>query len=212
MSTPYRENENHDAPFACLFCGSEIEGKSRCPACGEKPAPSDAPRAKELLNISCPRCFIGLEQKELPNDASFLYCIGCHGCFVPPVDFGAMIRSLASLGDEDEELPGAELNVLPAGQGLHHGVLSFELACPVCAETMKRATFARANEVIDVCKLHGIWFDAAELSHVMKESKHPPKLEVKPEDPNVIVEVSIGGTRRTRPRGALAGIARFLLG
>src|SRR5580704_9288444 len=130
MSTPYRENDKPTPPFACLFCGSEIEGKNRSSMCGREPAPADAPRAKDL-HVSCPRCFIGLEQKDLPNDASFLYCIGCHGCFVPPADFGAMIRSLASLGDDDDELPGAELNVLPAGQGLNHGALEYELACPV---------------------------------------------------------------------------------
>lgn len=42
------------------------------------------------------------------------------------------------------------------------------LACPVCTARMNRVNFARsANVIVDVCKEHGIWFDAGEVHAVI---------------------------------------------
>ena len=41
--------------------------------------------------------------------------------------------------------------------------------CPDCDRTMNRTMFARgAQVVVDVCRDHGTWFDAGELSKVIR--------------------------------------------
>jgi Zn-finger nucleic acid-binding protein len=40
--------------------------------------------------------------------------------------------------------------------------------CPVCGTTMNRKAFGRiSGVVVDVCKAHGVWFDAGELAEVL---------------------------------------------
>lgn len=42
------------------------------------------------------------------------------------------------------------------------------LRCPACQKTMNRQAFGRiSGVVVDVCKSHGIWFDAGELAEVL---------------------------------------------
>jgi Zn-finger nucleic acid-binding protein len=41
--------------------------------------------------------------------------------------------------------------------------------CPKCGELMNRSNFARSSGVvIDICKQHGVWFDADELTKVIE--------------------------------------------
>jgi Zn-finger nucleic acid-binding protein len=43
------------------------------------------------------------------------------------------------------------------------------LRCPVCACMMNRNAFGRVSGVVvDVCKKHGVWFDAGELFEVVR--------------------------------------------
>lgn len=43
------------------------------------------------------------------------------------------------------------------------------LRCPACNAFMNRTNFARLSGVlIDVCRLHGLWFDADELQAVLE--------------------------------------------
>ena len=40
--------------------------------------------------------------------------------------------------------------------------------CPLCHATMNRVNFGKVSGVIvDVCKMHGTWFDAGELTRVV---------------------------------------------
>lgn len=56
------------------------------------------------------------------------------------------------------------------------------LPCPLCHTTMNRMNFGRLSGVIvDVCKKHGTWFDAGELTRV-------------------VAFVASGGLSRTRER------------
>lgn len=42
------------------------------------------------------------------------------------------------------------------------------LRCPGCGKTMNRKAFGRiSGVVVDVCRPHGVWFDAGELSQVL---------------------------------------------
>jgi len=60
------------------------------------------------------------------------------------------------------------------------------LPCPLCHASMNRVNFGRVSGVvIDVCKLHGTWFDAGELTRV-------------------IAFAAAGGLEKTRERESLA--------
>lgn len=42
------------------------------------------------------------------------------------------------------------------------------IPCPLCRSTMNRMNFGKVSGVIvDVCRLHGTWFDAGELTRVV---------------------------------------------
>lgn len=62
--------------------------------------------------------------------------------------------------------------------------------CPDCGELMNRNNFARASGVIvDICKKHGVWFDADELPKIvefiqkggMEIARQKEKLEIESE-------------------------------
>ena len=41
--------------------------------------------------------------------------------------------------------------------------------CPVCAKVMNRQAYGRVSGIVlDVCKAHGLWFDAGELAEVIR--------------------------------------------
>jgi Zn-finger nucleic acid-binding protein len=43
------------------------------------------------------------------------------------------------------------------------------LQCPVCKKLMNRQAFGRVSGVVvDVCRSHGVWFDAGELTQVIQ--------------------------------------------
>jgi Zn-finger nucleic acid-binding protein len=43
-----------------------------------------------------------------------------------------------------------------------------ELLCPHCLEPMQRSFVTSAATSVDACPVHGTWFDAFELQHVMR--------------------------------------------
>jgi Zn-finger nucleic acid-binding protein len=214
MSTPYRKAgvQGRDTE-RCLFCGTRFEAHVTCPSCGEEAPPADAPRA-EALHVSCPRCFIGLElEKPTGDEGAFLYCIGCHGCFVPPVDWGLILEHAAHAAgskDKDTHVAGEELKALPPEQGLTRGALTSEINCPVCRLQMFRFRYAGREEV-DVCKRHGIWFDAAELASVLRESARPPSTEESPKAAPATADAP-KEDKRQKQRSAIGVFARMLLG
>ena len=54
----------------------------------------------------------------------------------------------------------------PSGVGAQS---SFYRPCPECGKMMNRRNFGQTSGIVlDVCKVHGLWFDAAELSAVLR--------------------------------------------
>ncbi len=166
MSGPYREPgvAMRVRATRCLGCGARCSGE-RCASCGVECPGEAAPRASEV-RADCPRCFVALELSQFSEwDAGFVYCVGCHGCFVPPIDWAVMLDRVAGFG----RVPGDELAPVPAAEGLRPGALADRVSCPVCRQRMDRVTVAKSDALpIDICIAHGIWFDASELAIALR--------------------------------------------
>jgi Zn-finger nucleic acid-binding protein len=167
---PYRGEASFTAPRRCLRCGARTAG-DRCVRCGA-PAPPEGALRADALRIDCPRCGIALEPSRLAEwSAGFVYCVGCHGCFVPPADWEILVDRIAPLG----AVPGDELAPVEKGPRLDG-----EIPCPVCRRTMERVRYDGGELVVDVCDLHGIWFDAAELAQALRETERDEGAPMKP--------------------------------
>lgn len=156
----------HVRATRCLACGARCSGE-RCASCGVDCPAEAAPRASEV-RADCPRCFVALELSRFPEwDAGFVYCVGCHGCFVPPIDWAVMLDRVGGFG----RVPGDELAPVPEHQGPRAGALADAVSCPVCRGAMTRVDFPKQDRLpIDVCVMHGIWFDASELASALRAS------------------------------------------
>jgi Zn-finger nucleic acid-binding protein len=103
---------------------------------------------------SCPRCELGLGTRHV-LDVALDECTGCTGVFVPidvvprvldPLDLGLEVVRTFAPGE-----PELETNVR-------------YLRCPRCQAMMNRRLLVRGSSVVvDICRDHGVWFDAHEL-------------------------------------------------
>jgi len=135
----------------CRTCfGLNPIGRGECQACG---AALDLEAELEPTLYQCPRCRGHLAILEL--DAGRLHeCTTCGGFFI---EHGAMTKLVA----ERRSLATPSIPPTPAPPP---GVATY-VPCPICCERMNRAVFGRrSGVVVDVCKLHGTWFDAHELT------------------------------------------------
>jgi Zn-finger nucleic acid-binding protein len=128
--------------FACVRCGHALELEPLLDA-------TDAP---------CPRCNHPLEASP-GGDTHVHECPRCGGMFVAR-DALAEILCGAEIGGALREgasrltrSPEREVRYVP---------------CPLCHATMNRVNFGKVSGVIvDVCKVHGTWFDAGELTRTV---------------------------------------------
>ena len=124
-------------------------------SCGRCAHPLELEPLLDATDAPCPRCNHPLEVSA-GNDTRVHECPHCGGIFVP--------RELLA-----EILCSAEI-----GGGLRASPSSLEpeevryIPCPLCHASMNRVNFGRVSGVIvDVCKMHGTWFDAGELTRVV---------------------------------------------
>jgi Zn-finger nucleic acid-binding protein len=147
--------------FSCTRCGHALELEplldatdAPCPRCSVAASvlSSDA-RANHALEVSpgedkrvheCPRCGGMFVSKDALAEILCSAEIGgavSSGGSSPPERHAARVASL----DEVRYLP-----------------------CPQCHASMNRVNFGKVSGVIvDVCKVHGTWFDAGELTRVI---------------------------------------------
>jgi Zn-finger nucleic acid-binding protein len=113
---------------------------------------------REDSRAPCPRCDGGLDPADA-GDLSLRSCHACGGVFLAP---DALHRISAS-----RELPVTLREELPDRPRTAEGPVRY-LSCPDCAKSMNRRNFGRISGVIvDVCRDHGVWFDAGELAAVL---------------------------------------------
>lgn len=89
-----------------------------------------------------------------------LACVGCGGQLVTHALLRALLEQREILG---RAAPSAEV---PRANPLTKPVRY--RACPVCTQMMNRKNFGGTSGVVlDVCSVHGSWFDAGELPRVL---------------------------------------------
>ena len=145
---------------ACPKCfGLMFEGNRFCASCGAIAAPVEVSLKDETAD--CPRCASSLEKLQI-GETNLLGCGKCDGLWIATTTFEDICsdaeKRSAVLGffDKREKRPQTftKVNYVP---------------CPECGQLMHRNNFARASGVIvDICKQHGVWFDADELPAIVE--------------------------------------------
>jgi Zn-finger nucleic acid-binding protein len=141
---------------ACPRCVSRVfHGHKHCPECG---AELDRAAASEVTEMICPRCDTTL-QARLVGDLVIDECHRCQGVFLDHVAIKRVItdrkqaRAQSLLG----ALPTGTVSSLPPTHKMY-------VKCPCCRTIMNRRQFAAgAGVIVDVCKVHGTFFDVGEL-------------------------------------------------
>ena len=147
----------------CLGCGGIVDpiAADRCTC----PPPSIQPRSQTAGPTSyrngpalspCPRCRGRLSIKRY-LDADVVECLQCCGLFLSK----QMVEML------DGPFGGAFRIAFPRRPAPEMGPVSY-IPCLACGTRMNRKVFAQISGVIvDVCKEHGVWFDAGEVAAIV---------------------------------------------
>ncbi|MFI5362924.1 MAG: zf-TFIIB domain-containing protein [Elusimicrobiota bacterium] len=150
-------------PVRCPWCfewtDASSKGCSRCGACVAAPAAG----AKALACPSCGGAAV-LSTREL-GGARLSGCAACAGVWADAASFKRLC--------EDRATQTAYLgqgSVLPAPKASDPSRAEIRYRpCPVCGELMNRFNFAGCSGVVlDVCKPHGVWFDADEVRRIVE--------------------------------------------
>lgn len=137
----------------------EITGRRRCSGCGGELA---LPRNEDARDAPCPRCDEPL--RGVATQEGMFECGRCHGLFVEAARVALLLRHATLV---DEPVVGAR-DGAPGARTHERGEVRY-LKCPVCHTPMTRAAAKGRGVVVDVCSLHGTWFDANELDAVLGE-------------------------------------------
>lgn len=118
----------------------------------------------------CPACNLRLQTiaLDLQPPLEIERCRQCFGLFFDPGEVEALLDSTVSpVFEINSELLGNINNDrYPKNKPVKYQ------KCPVCRNLMNRVVFAhRSGVVIDQCKLHGIWLDGGEITHLLEWKK-----------------------------------------
>lgn len=177
----------------CQFCGSRLKtmacpkcmgvmfiGCEHCGHCGAKMLKAETAALENAGD--CPRCKVKLEALYI-GEISLRECAGCGGLWSDPDTF----ESVCGDGENQSALLGFAGNRSPVSAP--PAQISY-VPCPECKQLMNRSNFARSSGVIiDLCKQHGVWFDAEELPKIiafirkggLDKARQREKLEIREE-------------------------------
>lgn len=159
----------------CAHC-STLLATLRCAHCFELNFPEDLhcrgcgqelglALAAEGTGLTCPDCKLPLQAFKA-GAGELQACEGCGGQMVTQ----GLLRALV----EQREALGSAVPTFTAsarGNPLRDPVRY--RACPTCQQLMNRKNFGGASGIIvDVCTLHGTFFDAGELPRVLAFVRH----------------------------------------
>lgn len=113
--------------------------------------------------LPCPGCGAALVRRRA-GSTLFDECDHCSGVWLTPpildaLSSGAESRAALRLSDSPSSPPGA---------GAAQATAISYRRCPDCGKMMNRTNYALGSGVVvDVCRTHGSWFDAGELSSII---------------------------------------------
>lgn len=142
--------------FALSFVGSKF-----CGRCGRE---LTLEPVLDVVDAPCPRCSHRLSASAEAAEGHY-ECTACGGIFVEKATLDAILARESRpdyLGTPAHHVAETNAAIL---HGAHVGETVRYLECPVCRQLMNRVHFARhSGIVVNVCKPHGTWFDAGELT------------------------------------------------
>jgi Zn-finger nucleic acid-binding protein len=132
-------------------------GSKHCGHCGA------AAHAAELLDDEggmCPRCSIALQSLRI-DSVEIRECERCGG-------FWSAIETFENVcADKEKQASIIGFIGSYAHTNADPPIVSY-VPCPDCSELMNRSNFAKSSGVIvDLCRQHGVWFDAGELPKII---------------------------------------------
>ena len=144
---------------ACPSClGLMFLGSKFCGHCGERASTVEVVADEKAGD--CPRCNRRLES--LTIDATPVReCTRCGGFWTSAEVFELICA--------EKEKQSAVLGFISSHprDARNQPAIKY-VPCPDCKQLMNRSNFARASGVIvDLCKQHGVWFDADELPRII---------------------------------------------
>lgn len=154
---------------ACPYCSStlatcrcsaclawNLAGGSHCQACGRLLV---AFQRDGSASYACPRCKAALQARTY-GDLGVDECDACGGLLIAPATMDRIVASRDTPTNLQLQLPKRATKRETAVRYVF---------CPVCEKSMNRKAFGRVSGVVvDVCKDHGVWFDAGELALVIE--------------------------------------------
>lgn len=159
-----------DLDAICPRCLARISRKGRfCHHCATPILVEET--AGEPTDLPCPVCGEGrrLASRKLgDSEGSVLECGACGGLWLGEESFRRLAeraRRGEVLGFEGDATNGGSAASVAAGLPAQGPIYR---ACPRCSNRMNRHNYGqRSGVVIDLCKRHGVWFDAHELERLL---------------------------------------------
>jgi Zn-finger nucleic acid-binding protein len=144
-------------------------GAAFCPSCGAEVnlavrSDLDTPSVRK-----CPRCGEANLSAHLVGETLMDECSRCGGVWIDRPSFERLVRDREQMSVVDGlgGLQIVDLDAPPVSKPSSLGPVVY-IRCPDCGELMNRKNFAqRSGVVLDICRPHGIWFDADELGKVI---------------------------------------------
>jgi len=136
-----------------MFFGSKF-----CGHCGAEATVAETSHMQSMGK--CPRCHVELVRLDIEK-TELRHCERCDGMWADVETFENICA--------DREKGAAVLFFVGKKQPIQEGrpKISY-VPCPDCSQLMNRSNFAHSSGVIiDVCKHHGVWFDADELPKII---------------------------------------------
>lgn len=189
-----------DLNTVCPNCLARVSDKARfCCQCGDRLSAEAV--AGEDLQGQCPACpkEEQLASRRLGHEnVNVLECQGCAGLWLSVASFRELRDRAARRAVHLDEAAFAQPD--PRQRRDQSGPLY--RPCVVCQQLMVRRWYAPGSGVIvDLCKDHGIWFDATELHQVLQwiSDGGPPDDPLETFDKKRAVEKSASPTLPTSP-------------
>jgi Zn-finger nucleic acid-binding protein len=178
----------HDGASHCQFCGADFTLREQdldtiCPHClariGDSAKFCDHcghPLAAEPLKIEettlvCPKC--GDDRRlnaRLVQGDEVYECQSCAGIWIGADTFQQLVERASGETDhlDHRGAKPSKAATEAKAQAASRASKRAYLPCPVCQALMVRQNYAhRSGVIIDVCRKHGIWFDAEKLTRIL---------------------------------------------